>query len=229
MREAVRPVSIVEAVCAAIRERILTGELEPATVLYEQATADMFGVARPTAKAAIDRLVSGGLLRRSANRPAYVPRLTEEDVHDLYFSRFAIETRAVSFLASSGERPERAEQALREFDSAVRGTSVHGIVSSDIAFHHALVESVGSPRMLRMYDSIIGEAQMCMVLKQTHRLLSSRSIAREHRQIFNAIVAGDADGAQAALERHLVRSERVIRSHVRAADSTGSGTRSVAD
>ena len=215
MRETLRTVTMVDAVCDAIRERILTGQLDPEEVLYEQATAELYGVARPTAKAAIDRLVHTGLLRRSANKSARVPRLTEEDVHDLYFSRLVIESMAVSRLATEGLRPEKAQKALRAFDLAVKDGSVEGIIRSDIAFHYAFVEQLASPRVLRMYDSIIGEAHLCMAVKQTHHLLGPKVIAREHRGIYDAVVAGDAQAAQAKLAEHLTRSERAICSHVR--------------
>jgi DNA-binding GntR family transcriptional regulator len=215
MKETLRTVTVVDAVCDAIRERILTGELGPDEVLYEQATAELYGVARPTAKAAIDRLVNTGLLRRSANKSARVPKLTESDVHDLYFSRLVIESMAVSHLATEGLRPEKARKALQEFDIAVKEGSVEGIIRSDIAFHYAFVEQLESPRVLRMYDSIIGEAHLCMVVKQTHHLLGPKVIAKEHKEIYDAVAAGDAQVAQAKLAQHLHRSEHVIRSHFR--------------
>jgi DNA-binding GntR family transcriptional regulator len=215
MKETLRTVTMVDAVCDAIRERILTGQLDPEEVLYEQATVEWYGVARPTAKAAIDRLVNTGLLRRSANKSARVPRLTEQDVHDLYFSRLVIESMAVSHLATEGLRPEKAKKALGEFDLAVKEESVEGIIRSDIAFHYAFVEQLDSPRVLRMYDSIIGEAHLCMVVKQTHHLLGPVLIAKEHKEIYDAVVAGDAQGAQSKLADHLHRSEHVIRSHFR--------------
>ncbi|MGW0231985.1 GntR family transcriptional regulator [Actinopolymorpha singaporensis] len=211
---------MIDAVCDAIRERILGGQLDPEEVLYEQATADLYGVSRPTAKAAIDRLVSSGLLRRSANKSARVPRLTEEDVHDLYVSRLMLESQAVAHLAEQRLDPVAAKKALAEFDQAVKEGSVQGIVRSDIAFHYAFVERLGSPRVLRMYDSIIGEAHLCMVVKQTHHLLGPRVIAREHREIYGAVVAGDAATAQAKLAKHLNRSENVIRSHFRETDTS---------
>jgi DNA-binding GntR family transcriptional regulator len=222
MRETLRPVSIVDAVCEALRERILTGELGPEEVLYEQATAEHYGVARPTAKAAIDRLVHAGLLRRSANRSARVPRLTEDDVHDLYFSRLVVESMAVAHLATHGTAPDEAKKALREFDLAIDEGSGHGLVRADVAFHYAFVEALGSSRVLRMYDSIIGEAHLCMVVKQTRHLLDPHVIAREHQEIYDAVVARDAGAAQERLSAHLRRSEEVIRAHFRDGGAAGS-------
>lgn len=221
MSEALRPVSIVDAVFEAIRERILTGQLEPAEVVLEQQTARQYGVARPTAKAAIDRLVRAGLLRRSVNKPARVPQLTATDVHDLYFSRQIVETAAVELVATRGLIIERAEVALREFDLAIESRSVQKIIDSDVDFHRALVEAAGSARLLRMYESIIGEAHLCMVLKQSHKLHGPDAIASEHRDIYDAIRRRDVAAAQMRLRRHLRRSSDSICAHIRDSNRLG--------
>lgn len=214
MRETLRPVSIVDAVYNAIRDRILSGELDPSEVLVEQKTAESYGVARPTAKAAIDRLVHQGLLRRAANKSARVPALSEDDVRDIYFTRIAIESTVVAYLAA--RRPElfAADAALAAFDRAAVAGSIKGIVDADIAFHQGLVDAVGSPRMRRMYASIIGEAHLCMVLKQTHRLHTPEELAKEHRAIYEAIVAGDAALAKERLVDHLTSSAQAIERHI---------------
>jgi DNA-binding GntR family transcriptional regulator len=221
MAESLRPVSIVDAVFEAIRERILTGQLDPAEVILEQQTASRYGVARPTAKAAIDRLVHAGLLRRSANKSARVPQLTEADVRDLYFSRQMIEGAAVEFIAVHGRVPDRAESALREFDLAAECGSVQRIIASDIDFHSALVEAVGSLRLLRMYSSVIGEAHLCMVLKQAHRLHGPDLIAGEHREIYDAIRDRNAERARLHLSRHLRRSVDSICAYIRDSQPIG--------
>jgi DNA-binding GntR family transcriptional regulator len=55
--------------------------------LAEVSVAQMFDVARPTAKAAIEQLVHVGQLRRMRNKTARVPLLNANDVADLYLSR----------------------------------------------------------------------------------------------------------------------------------------------
>ena len=60
--------SLVDALYGDIRERILTGELDAGTPLTEKHLSSTYDVARPTAKAAIERLVHEGLLRRGANK-----------------------------------------------------------------------------------------------------------------------------------------------------------------
>lgn len=213
MSETVRTVSIVDAVYNAIRDRILSGELDPSEVLVEQKMAELYGVARPTAKAAIDRLVHQGLLRRTANKSARVPALTASDVRDIYFTRTVIESTVVVHLAERHLPLAAADAALAAFDRAAATGATRGVVDADIAFHQSLVDAVGSPRMRRIYASIIGEAHLCMVLKQTHHLHSPEELAKEHRAIYEAIIAGDAGLARECLVAHLDNSARAIEQH----------------
>jgi hypothetical protein len=50
-------------------------------------------MARPTAKAALERLVYEGILRRATNKTARVPLMDADDIRDLYYSRAFPTTR----------------------------------------------------------------------------------------------------------------------------------------
>ena len=65
-----KPVSTVEALAAALRERVLSGDISPGTPLTEQELSTRYGVARPTVREALAVLVHEGLLRRERNRSA---------------------------------------------------------------------------------------------------------------------------------------------------------------
>jgi len=68
-------------------------------------------VARPTAEAVIDRLISDGLLVRSGRKAANVPVLTDKEIHDLYDARILIESAVHSSLAGSRHVPANAVAA----------------------------------------------------------------------------------------------------------------------
>ena len=55
-----RTTSLPDTVYAALRENIVTPRVEPGSLVTETAIAVEFGVARPMAKAALERLVSEG-------------------------------------------------------------------------------------------------------------------------------------------------------------------------
>ena len=135
---ALKTTSLPDAVYEALRESIVSLHDLPGTMLTETGVAARFGVARPTAKVALERLVAEGFLRREAHRAARVPQLTRDDIEDLYASRAVIEVAALGNLARGGSVPFEAESAHRELLAIVR--SGHpGFARADVNFHHALV------------------------------------------------------------------------------------------
>ncbi|MPS75795.1 MAG: GntR family transcriptional regulator, partial [Microbacterium sp.] len=84
-------VGVVDAVTAQLRARILGGEIRSGEPLTEAAVSQSFGVARPSAKAAIEQLVASGLLVRTAHRTARVVGIDQATVRDVYRTRTRLE------------------------------------------------------------------------------------------------------------------------------------------
>lgn len=203
--------SLVDAVQQAMRVRILDGRIPPGIAVTEVSVANEFSVARTTAKAAVERLVHDGLLRRAANKSARVPVLDLDEVRDVYFSRGLLEGTVIRRLAQDGLIPAEAKLALQRFDAAVDQGEQSQVVEFDVAFHRALVDSLGSERISRIYQSLMGEAQLCMAQMQYLRLLDPRLIAAEHAAIVAAIEVRDPQNAVVLLETHLDNaSSRII-------------------
>src|SRR5207244_455072 len=83
------------------RARILRGECPPNTAFTEAEVSARYEVARPTARAAIQKLVAESLLERRANKTARVAMLGPEDVRDIYWTRARIEKAALQELAQT--------------------------------------------------------------------------------------------------------------------------------
>lgn len=205
----VRPVSTAEALVNALRELILAGELAPGAQLPEEGLAARFGVARPTVRAAVQTLVFEGLLRREPNRTAYVPRLTADDVRDLFLVRTSVELHAVRTLIERGVRPLAAEEALERLETADRELSWSEVVDAALGFHRGLVEAVESPRLERVFSSLEGELRLCFAqMKQDHGgLPADRTL--EHREILDAIARRDPEHATTLMRTHLDRGAQL--------------------
>src|SRR5579864_8268323 len=111
-----KSVSVIEALAKSLRDRVLSGELEPGTPLPELQLANQYDVARPTIRAAIQQLTLTGLLRRQANRSAFIPRLSVEEIRDLYGARQPLELEVVRRITEKRLRPPLAEAALRRLE-----------------------------------------------------------------------------------------------------------------
>lgn len=191
--------SLTDALTEALRKQVLEGRLEPGTKITEHWAAAEFEVARSTAKAAIDRLVREGLLRGGVHKSAVVPRLTAEDVTDLYFSREPIERLAVRHLAERSEVPKAAERHLTLMQAAVAADDAVEHAVNDIALHRELVAATGSRRLRRMHDLIIAEAQLCIAQVRRSSSVELATLTEQHTAILAAIRSGDPQGAAAAL------------------------------
>lgn len=205
------PASLTEALFASLRERIITGEIAPGEKVTEQRVAGEYGVARPTAKACLERLTALGLLRRTAHRSASVPVLDAAEIEDLFFSRETFESAATAHLAAQQNLTDEVVRAQQAMTQAVERGDFRDQVQHDIDFHWALVDGVASDRLSRMYEIIAGEIHLTMGQFAAHRRTSPSTVVGEHDAIIAAIGAGDVDAARTALAEHLGRArERVL-------------------
>ena len=195
--------SLPEAVYNALRESIVSVQEAPGSLLTETAIAVRYGVARPTAKAALERLVSEGLLVRQAHRAARVPELSRDDIEDLYSNRAIIEEAALRGLAASGVVPPSAMAIQRELVEYARLDDAAPFVRADVAFHRELVLGQHSARLARMHALLMGEIELCIGQVQSHRLLKAHQVAEQHQGILDAVNAGDVDLAGRLTREHI--------------------------
>lgn len=195
--------SLTDSLCEALRQQIISGELAPGQKLSEAWVASYFAVARPTAKAGLDRLTNEGLLRRGRRQTAVVPQMSSADISDIYFAREPIESRAVRTLAERCYVPPAADRALALMGVAAQLNQHGEHTGADINLHRALVAATASVRLQRMHETVMGEAQLCIAQVRRHVGLDLAELTASHAAILDAIRAGDPDAAVAALRRDL--------------------------
>ncbi|KKX97781.1 GntR family transcriptional regulator [Microbacterium sp. Ag1] len=199
-------VGVVDAVTAQLRGHILSGAIRSGSPITEAAVSQSFGVARPSAKAAIEQLVASGLLVRTAHRSARVVDIDSVTVRDVYRTRTRLESAALRELAASKSVPAAALAANAEI-MAMPGGPDPATVAPDLRFHTALIDALDSERTGRMYRSVLDEVRLCMAQVQGRRLLDAADIAAQHADILDAVASGDGERAAALLEAHLSSAE----------------------
>ena len=88
-----------QAIVQTLREKILSGELEPGRRLVEAQAAELLGVSRTPLRYALSVLSSEGLLERSGARGYVVRRFSVRDVLDAIDVRGALEGLAARCVA----------------------------------------------------------------------------------------------------------------------------------
>jgi DNA-binding GntR family transcriptional regulator len=206
-----QPATVPDAIVETLRARIIDQTETPGSTITESAVALRFGVARPTARLAIERLVADGLLRREAHRAARVPELTRDDIVDLFATRRLIESAALGSLATAGTIPADALAAHRGLLEVARVDGA--FAAADAAFHRALVAGQSSPRLARMHATLMGEIELCIGQVQAHHLVAVTDVAAQHQGILDAVVAGDADQAAALAGTHVDQTRAALLAH----------------
>lgn len=206
------------AIYDELRERILSQADPSGSTFTESAVALQFGVARPTAKMAIERLVAEGLLRREAHHAARVPELSRDDLVDLFDNRSIIEGAALARLATDGTIPADALAAHRALlagaSSRESNEPDQPYATLDIAFHRALVTGQSSPRLVRAHSLLMGEIELCIGQVQANQLRTARDVAAEHQGILDAVTAGDPALAERLTREHIAESRERLLAHV---------------
>lgn len=198
---------VVDAVASELRAAVFEGELTQGQLVTEAWAAERYGVARASAKAAIEKLVAEGLLQRTVHRSARVRVLQASAVRDIYRTRRRIEGEVIRELAADRSVPDAAAAANAQIATFSGGSSID-VVDPDMRFHASLVDGIGSERTSRAYDALVAEVRLCMAQVQGRSLIPVDLIFAEHSRILELIAAGNGEAAVAVLAEHLGRAEQ---------------------
>ncbi|MFQ6395224.1 GntR family transcriptional regulator [Nocardia sp. KC 131] len=202
--EPVNQQSTAEMIADRLRDAIMHGNLAPGAQLGEADLAARFGVSRGPVREAMQRLLSEGLLFAVRNRGIFVIELTLGDVIDIYRARTAIEGGALALILDG--RRDIAYAALgpsvTDMSVSAENGDAAGVSDADQAFHETLVDSAGSPRLVRAARTLLIETRMCLGALQT-AYPDLREQAREHVELREAIGAGPVTRARALLVEHM--------------------------
>ena len=182
-----------------IRDGIIEGTLLSGTQLTETRLAEQLGLSRAPVREALQRLIQEGLAENRA-RGVFVRELTSDDVKDVYFARTACELAAVDKILSQPSDVDWVglEERLRVLEQATETDHMR----ADRRFHESLVESAGSPRLTRMFHTLMAETAICLQQLE-HKYEHIGELAVEHREILEAVRAGDRTRAIRAINDHM--------------------------
>jgi GntR family transcriptional regulator, transcriptional repressor for pyruvate dehydrogenase complex len=217
----------VERLLQAIKLGVVVpGERLPA----ERELAEQLGVARISLREAIRQLREDGYVevRRGASGGTYVTelrrpaeawraRMREQvgEMDDILDFRIALETETAVLAAR-----RHTKSSLVPVRDAV--DALHDVIGrtafrqADSRFHVALARAARNERLEEAIESARSE------LFSPRDLLPFREpveeTLRDHRAVYDAVRAGDAEGAAEAMRAHLERSRRQLRTIVFGAD-----------
>jgi DNA-binding GntR family transcriptional regulator len=166
-RLALQRVSTVDAIAAALRTRIMDGDLAAGERLRELELAEAYGVARHSLRSALRELAAEGLVTIEPNRGARVARLTAADLAPLFELRTALELEAARLALErhDGLLPKSVHDAVRLMAAvcAQPHPPWSAVVDAHDHVHSAIVAAARSPRIERAYAALAGEMRLFVI------------------------------------------------------------------
>jgi DNA-binding GntR family transcriptional regulator len=196
--------SKADAVYGELKEAILSGALEPGSLIDKARLCEKLGVSRFPVSAAVSRLAYDRLVDVAPQHGSFVTRISLNDVRERLFIRSALEGEIAAEAAHRMTRVDKdALMAnLKEQAAAVADEDRATFYPLDVAFHRILTDRLGMARADDVLESLR------VHLERTRRLTMStfgqlRASLKEHTAIAAAIEAEDASAAREAMKHHL--------------------------
>lgn len=215
-RPRLRRRTLANTVTEQIRDGVHRGAFPPGHQFNEVELAERLGVSRGPVRESLQLLVHEGLLERHPHRGVFVPILTEDDILDIFYARLALEAAAFRRVIST--RPPGLVDALNatvdEIAKAADSGDWDTVGDLDLRFHSQVIEAVGSPRLSRMYTSLISETRLCLsIMAEVHP--ARQDLLHEHRELTELIAGDDVDAALATLTQHFDEATVTLRRRLR--------------
>ena len=215
--ESVAPRRLYRQIADQVRTLIRNGEFRPGARLPpERDLAREFGVSRPSLREALIALEVEGWVEVRIGSGIYVRAAPNGDADEaadalagpfeLLRARYVIESECAALAAKSAKRTQlqSIEAALDEMDRAM--DAARPPLPADRQFHLLIAEATGNNVLVHvtrlLWDERSGE-----LFRRLEDHYDSPELWRaanaEHRAVMQSIAVHDADGARAAMQRHL--------------------------
>ena len=198
-------VSLSNRLAQKIRAEILTGAIAPGSIVVEPRLAEHYAVSKTPVREALRQLCTEGLLTVLPKKGYLVRTMGLNDVQETLDVRMLLEPHAAA-AAAHFHTPQIAAQLRLHLDTQREISSRAPLEAMAAAqeFHQLIGVASRNTRIMDILDGCLTEtARAHHVLPGLQHYVGAPEELAEHEEIYAAIIAGDAPGAEAAMRKHL--------------------------
>ena len=198
-----KSISLADQVFEHLETDILSGKYQKGEILTESKLSLELGVSRTPIREALRRLEQEHLIEE-APKGVIVVGISDKDLADIFEIRAALEGKA-AYLASQNYTEEQmnvVREALEFQEFYLGKQDPDRIKSMDSRFHETIYKMSGSTIF---YDVLMPLHKKILKYRKASVSDSSRAAASvaEHRAIYEALLARDAQLAERLIREHL--------------------------
>jgi DNA-binding GntR family transcriptional regulator len=201
---------IIERIYQTVFDSVMEQRLTPGTKLPEAALCELFGVGRTVVQKALQKLAHDYIVELRPNRGAIVAMPTPEETHQIFEARRSLEAAILTLAVRHATKADLAK--LRRQLKAEHAV-MHNYAQTDwarlaTAFHLRVAELSRNPILQRYLGELLSRCSLIVALHEPSGYAACEH--DEHTGIVEFIEKGDAAGAIAAMEEHLLVLEQRI-------------------
>jgi DNA-binding GntR family transcriptional regulator len=193
-----------DQVYAALREAIVSAELEPGRRLSENELAELLGVSRTPVREALARLRDERLVAIVPQLGTFVTLISDDAIADAAFVREALECSAIRLATerAGAQQLEALQANLAAQERAEKSGDVEAFDALDASLHRSLCELSGRDIAWSLSRRANGHLDRVRRLSLPEPGYLAEMVD-EHRAVVAAVAEGDADRAEEVLRHHL--------------------------
>ncbi len=185
----------------SVRNMILTGELPAGQKIKIEHLRGKLDMGASPVREALSLLTSDMLVERIDQRGFRAAAASPENFAEILKLRCALEDMALRQSIALAT-PDWEEKLVLAHHHMTRATGTAQFEEAHKTFHKTLLSNAASPMMERYCDQLYDLNIRYRNLAASEPNYQSRDIPAEHKDIFDAAIARDADAASAALLSH---------------------------
>ncbi len=235
-----RPRRLPDEIARSITTAIETGQLKPGDRLpTEQALSAQFGVARTVVREAVSLLKYDGVIQARQGVGAFVAEVgarnafrispacfeKRRQLNQLLELRTGVQADASALAAEARSDIElaRIRACLEEMFEAVNdgAGAVERRADAEADFYRAITEASANAyyvEFIAMIEQKVQENLRSVAIKNAMAAEWGHSILDEHRHVYEAVAAQDAEGARTATRLHFERAAKRLADRADIAD-----------
>ncbi len=182
-----------------IKQRLITCEYKPNSVLNEAQLSAELGCSRTPTREAIIQLERQGFLQIIPKKGIYVTAITANEIMQIFQARKEIEPVTLRM-----GRANLDKEVLKDFQSRFSKDTddVMDGYKLDTAMHMYFVENCGNDFIIDMMHSVFDKNTRVIIASKENQLHVNDS-RREHLEIINLLLDGDYENACKKLSEHI--------------------------
>lgn len=195
-----------------LREDLLTRSLLPGQQIVQEALAERYGVSRVPLREALKELEADGLVTHEPHRGYFVTELNAAEMAEVYTIRALLEAEAIRRACQrlSDADLTHIDELRKAFEYSLSHSDLESISSANRAFHFAIFDACGLPRLVRLlrtlWDATDAYRSLYFQDSDTHA-----HICAEHLAHMEALARRDAEEAVETQRLHRERSVQFVR------------------